>query len=125
MNTNFAINDYRTVRICRQLGTFQLDASTAGGSNSIFKVNYNDLAEDDWKVLKDTYEQFYVKNITFVLEPKTISTSNATVGVDVNNIPYLVVRPTDPNDVQPGVSDISKLRMTIVTGKHKIVHKCP
>lgn len=112
LKTNFAVNDYRTVVVSRQLGTFQVDRGTTGGSNAIFKCNYDDLMQEDWSDLTEKYEQFYVKDITFVIEPKTISTSNITIRVDNNNIPYLVARPTDPNDVQPSVTDISKLRMT-------------
>lgn len=111
LNTNFARNDYRTVRVCQRIG--EIRSSVGQPFNTYtFGVDYDTLMEQ-WPALRNTYRQYYVKNLSLVLEPRTIAKGATNIRITGKEIPYVVIRTLNPTTTTgTGSVNVELLRQT-------------
>jgi len=112
LNTNFGINDRRTIRVVERIGQIAITpgALTAGNTQR-FHIGLHH-ARPEWNSIITNYSEFKISGVQFVLEPRSVRSSAENIRVAPNQIPYLVIRTgLDRKPLVP-TTDIGKLRQT-------------
>lgn len=92
-------NDYRTLRVVKEVGFFDVGQDTTLVNNNARFVCSLDHWTTEWSREIEAYEEFKISNIQFVIQPRTMALdTNATANhVYLGEIPYLAARVVNPN----------------------------
>ena len=112
LNTNFAVNDRRMIRVVERLGQIAITPGVlTTGNTQRFHIGLHH-ARPEWNSIILNYSEFKISGVQFVLEPRSVRSSSENIRVAPDEIPYLVIRTgLDRKPLVP-VTDIAKLRQT-------------
>jgi len=111
LNANFSRNDRRSLRVCEKVGSFTVSDAILATNNFRYNCSLDEFLPQFIREV-DSYEQFRLTNIQFVLVPRNFITGNSTAVVDVNQIPFIALRTVHSDTTVDPIINFDELRNT-------------
>lgn len=111
LNTNFARNDYRTLRCVAEFPGQVVVNQQADTENTVnFAISPTLFPQ--FETNKGRFSEFKLTNVQFVIEPRSVLTGGQAIRVKHNEIPYLATRFIASADDAPTLVDMGDIRRT-------------
>lgn len=102
LNTNVTRNDYRILRVSKSVGTLDIGRDASLLQNNFRFPVHLDHWTTQWSREIEAYDEFKLKDVQFVLIPRTVAHATAEPASNVvktGQIPYIAARVVNPNEV--------------------------